>query len=300
MSILCIGQSAYDITLPVKGPIRDNQKYRIYESYYSGGGPAFNAACLCALWGADVSLLSRVGHDTYGQILEKILESYGVNRQLLIQTSQVQTPYSYIFVDQSTGNRTIFNHPSLLFDVEVKALNKPPKVILTDGHEQQLSLEMIKRYPQALSVIDAGTCRESTLEVARFVDYLVCSEDFARQYTGESLHLEDWHKCQMIFDAVKAINQKQAVITLGERGLLYEQEGKLCHLPAYKVKVIDTTGAGDIFHGAFAYGLDQDLSLKDNLKQSAMAAALSLETVGSQKSIRPLGQVKDAIANEAK
>lgn len=295
MSILCIGQSTYDIMIPISGPIIDNRKYRIYQEYYSGGGPAFNAACLCALWGARTYLISRVGDDEYGEILTKILSDYGVESEYLIRQKGSETPYSYIFVDSQTGSRTIFNRPGKLFDVPTCELTSAPDVILTDGHESTLSIEMIKQHPRAKSIIDAGSCRESTLEVAKYVDYLVCSEDFVRQYTKKEINLNDKSECLDIYNEIKRINNRTVIVTLGGRGLLYEANGKLCHLPAYPVKVVDTTGAGDIFHGAFAYGVDQRLALLENLKQSAMAAAISIGTFGSQKSIPTLEHIKQSL-----
>lgn len=77
MSIFCIGQSAYDITIPLKEPLIKNRKYRIEKCHECGGGPAFNAACLCAMWGAPVQLVSRIGADHYGEILRKILITQG-------------------------------------------------------------------------------------------------------------------------------------------------------------------------------------------------------------------------------
>lgn len=292
MGIVCVGQSAFDITVPIQEPVIDNRKYRIQTEVQCGGGPALNSSCLCALWGAPVQLVSRIGKDTYGMKLREILDKYGVQTDYLISDEGVQTPYSYIFVNTETGNRTIFNRPAFFSDITYTEEGMNPDVILSDGHEDKISIELIQKYPEAVSVIDAGTCRETTMNVARYVDYLVCSEDFARQYAGEAVNLEDWEGCKRIFQKVKEINHKTAVITLGDKGLLYEEEGQLKRLPAFQVKAVDTTGAGDIFHGAFAYGLYQKLPLVENLKQSSAASAISVQTLGGQISIPELADVQ--------
>ncbi|MDO4312112.1 MAG: PfkB family carbohydrate kinase [Eubacteriales bacterium] len=296
MGIVCIGQSAYDITVPIQEPVVDNRKYRIHTEMQCGGGPALNSACLCALWGAPVQLVSRIGKDPYGMKLRDILGKYGVQTDYLIPDEEIITPYSYIFVNTETGNRTIFNRPAVFSDITYAEEGLNPDVILSDGHEDKISVELIRKYPKAVSVIDAGTCRETTMNVAKYVDYLVCSEDFARQYTGEAINLEDWESCKKIFRKVKEINRKTAVITLGDKGLLYEEEGNLKRLPAYKVKAVDTTGAGDIFHGAFAYGLYQKLPLPENLKQSSAASAVSVQTLGGQISIPELKTVQQQMS----
>lgn len=286
MSIFCVGQSSYDITIPLEGPLIENQKYRITTRHECGGGPAFNAACLCAMWGAPVQLVSRIGKDSYGDALREILDSVGVGTDYLIPDRKNGTSYSIIIAGQTNGSRTLFNFPGRRGDVAYPVPPERPEVILTDGHEERISLDLIHAWPEAVSVIDAGTFRESTYAVAKEVDYLVCSEDFARQYTGKNPDLSDWPACGEIFREVERINQKHAVITLGAQGLLYrEEDGTLRHLPAYKVRAVDSTGAGDIFHGAFAYGLYENVSLRENLRRSSAAAALSVQKLGSQTSI---------------
>lgn len=295
MGIVCAGQSAFDITVPVHEPIADNRKYRMQTETRCGGGPALNAACLCALWGAPVQLVSRIGRDEYGEKLREILKSYGVRTDHLIPDEQVATPCSYIFVNTETGNRTIFNRPAVFSEIEYEEEGLEPDVILSDGHEDRISIELIQKYPDAVSVIDAGTCRDTTMNVAKYADYLVCSEDFARQYTSHPIDLNDWESCKRIFQKVKKINKKTVVITLGDQGLLYEQDGELQRLAAYPVKAVDTTGAGDIFHGAFAYGLYRSLPLLDNLKQSSAASAISVQTIGGQISIPKLNEVQQKV-----
>ena len=286
MGIYCVGQSAYDITIPLDEPLVKNRKYRITERHECGGGPAFNAACLCALWGAPVQLVSRIGEDHYGEILKSILASQGVGMDYLIPDKEIQTPYSVIVAGKTDGSRTLFNFPGRKSETVWPVPAEAPDVILTDGHEEKISLELIRAYPNAVSMIDAGTFRDCTFKVAEEVDYLVCSEDFARQYTGRSLELSDWNGCLEVFEEVERINRKHAVITLGAQGLLYrEEDGTMTHLPAFKVQVVDSTGAGDIFHGAFACGLYDKISVRENLRRSAAAAAMSVQRIGSQTSI---------------
>ena len=286
MSIFCVGQSSYDITIPLEEPLVENRKYRITKRHECGGGPAFNAACLCAMWGASVQLITRIGEDPYGEALKEILRSVNVGMDYLISDRGMETPYSMIIAGKENGSRTLFNFPGCRGEVEYSVPAEYPKVILTDGHEDRISLELMRAFPDAVSVIDAGTFRDSTYAVAKEVDYLVCSEDFARQYTGRQIDLSDQKACEEIFRSVEKINQKHTVITLGARGLFYrEAEGTLCHLPAYQVQAVDSTGAGDIFHGAFAYGLYREYSLRENLKQCSAAAALSVQKLGSQTSI---------------
>lgn len=117
-SIFCIGQSAYDITIPLDGAICENQKYRVTQKEECGGGPAFNAAYLCAMWGEKVELISRIGNDTYGKRLLEIAAQAGIGTNYLIKDDEIETPHSYIFSNQENGSRTLFNFPG-----EKKTLN---------------------------------------------------------------------------------------------------------------------------------------------------------------------------------
>ena len=91
-SIFCIGQSAYDITIPLDGAIRENQKYRVTQKEECGGGPAFNAAYLCAMWGEKVELISRIGNDTYGKRLLEIAAQAGIN--VIFPSLRYNNPFS--------------------------------------------------------------------------------------------------------------------------------------------------------------------------------------------------------------
>lgn len=288
MAVVCVGQSAYDIVIPYEGVLTENQKYRVEDRLECGGGPAMNAAYLCALWGEETSLISRIGEDEYGKKLKNILREVGVDTDCLVEEDGIETPYSIILSNKANGARTIFNFPGKIRYQTYTYPEIDVSVILSDGHLPELSIGAIKKYSSAVSVLDAGTCRESTMEVAPFADYIVCSEDFARQYTGKAVDLKKPELCREIFDRIKSINQKQAVITLGEKGLLYEHNQELKHLPAYPAKAVDTSGAGDIFHGAFAYGLARKMSLPDILKLSSMASSISVESLGGQSSIPEL------------
>lgn len=285
MSIYCIGQAAYDITFPMGEKIVENQKYRILDKFECIGAPATNAAYLCALWEEDTTLIARMGDDFYGREITRVLKSVHVNTDYIFTSDKLATPLSCIIAHKGNGNRTILNYPGILENIMFPLPEAAPTVLHMDGHELDASLAALSKYPEAISLIDAGTVRESTLKLGALVDYLVCSEDFAFQYTGIKADIHDWSTCIASYQKLKELNSKNVVITLGSNGLLYEENGELKHLDAFKTTAIDTTGAGDIFHGAFAYCLAKKYSLLDILKISSMTASISTETLGGQSSI---------------
>lgn len=284
MSILCIGQCAYDITFPIHEPLCENQKYRIYDKFECIGAPAANAAVLCVMWEEESILISRIGKDFYGKQILRVLETYGVEATYVIEDKEFSTPVSAIIANSMNGSRTIFNCPGHQRELNFRYPDRAD-VILVDGHELQASIEALQKYPNAVSVIDAGTYKEETRTLGALVDHLVCSQDFARQYMGIQLDDQNQEVWLKAFSLLHEINEKNIVVTLGESGLLYEKEGEICHLPAYRVKAVDTTGAGDIFHGAYAYCIQKGYSLEDTLKISSAASAISVQTLGGQPSI---------------
>ncbi len=293
MSILCIGQAVYDITFPIDKPIVENQKYRIPERIECMGGPAANAAYLCALWGSKTSLISRIGNDLFGKKILEQLENTGVDTTSLKVDDQLATSISSIIVNQENGHRTILNTPLPLENYEPDWSVHSPDVILMDGYEKACALQAFQKYPKAITLMDAGTFKPELLDIIEAVDYLVCSKDFAYQYSGITIdmsHKETWRDT---FSKLEKINPNTIVITLGSDGSIYKKEDTIYHIPAFHADTMDTTGAGDIFHGAFAYCLENHFSLKDTVRIASLTASISVETLGGQLSIPSLESVRN-------
>jgi sulfofructose kinase len=301
--VLMIGLSTYDITVPMDGPLVENQKYRLRISAKGGGGPAFNAAYLCARWGIPTYLRTRIGCDEFGRAMRALMREAGILEDEVLQSEEFHTPYSYIFTNRQNGNRTVMNFRD---DPETRHFpfaDHGIGVILTDGHEKTLSLDAFRQYPDALRVLDAGNFKKYTLDVAREVDYLVSSQVFAEGYTNRKIDGNDPQSCREIFEAMEQISGKTVVITLGEEGLLYrvpedsgsEHAGEVRRMPAFPAEAVDTTGAGDIFHGAFVYGLAQGMEFERILRLAQMTASISVRYEGSQTSVPELAAVKSAL-----
>ncbi len=297
VDVLCIGHSAYDVTLPLQGFPEENLKYAINYIVESGGGPSGNGAYLLSKWGLSSSYIGILGEDHYGKRILEEFNDVGVDTSMIKIEKNYSTPYSTIIVNLNNGSRTIVNYrvPKDDFDIDITRLKKiNPKVILLDGHELKTSLKALELFPRAKTILDAGSVRENTLVLAEKVDYLIASERFALKYCEmDSIKREeDYNIC---INKMKNLNQGNIIITLGERGLIYEEQGEIEKIDAFEVNAVDTTGAGDIFHGAFAYGLIKEYSLIHNLKFASMAAALSVEKLGGRQSIPDVKEVLEKL-----
>ncbi|GMG95314.1 carbohydrate kinase family protein [Tepidimicrobium xylanilyticum] len=291
--VLCIGHAAYDVTLPLEGYPIENQKYSVNTKIECGGGPAANAAYLLSKWGIPTAYIGVLGHDIYGKKIIEEFKEVGTDISLVKIDKNYSTPYSTILVNVENGSRTIINcsekHEGFKVPFsKLKGLN--PKVILFDGHELETSIEAVKTFPHAITILDAGSVREGTIALAKKVDYLITSERFALSYCNMDV-IDNEKDYEKAIYQLKELTKGKVVVTLGERGLIYEEDGEVKRLPAYKVKAVDTTGAGDIFHGAFAYGLVKGFSFSSNLKFSSLVSAISVKTLGGRKSIPSIERV---------
>ncbi|RYD72332.1 MAG: carbohydrate kinase family protein, partial [Verrucomicrobiaceae bacterium] len=185
---LCIGHAAWDVSVWVPEFPVENSKCEVEALVECSGGPAANAACLLALWGVRTAFAGVVGHDTAGERIRASLKAGGVNVSGLQTRDQVPTPVSVVLVNESTGSRTIINRSASgsarpAVDLAPLRLTAPPRLLLFDGHELPTSLEAMSRFPEAVTVLDAGSLREGTRVLAGRVQHLVASERFARQVT---------------------------------------------------------------------------------------------------------------------
>jgi sugar/nucleoside kinase (ribokinase family) len=298
--ILCAGHAAYDINFLLDKFPKENRKYNVDEVQESSGGPAANAASLLARWGVPTALLAPLGQDAYGEAIRRDLAADGVVTALLQADNRYPTPFSIIVAHAENGSRTILTRkpqrPPVAIDTQT--LNRwVPEVegLVFDGHEPEASLALIERYPRAWSLLDAGTLRPGTELLARRVDYLVASENFTaalvqREHTGEP---------DAGLRALRTLSPRLVAFTRGEKGCLwYDPDRKVRgFMPALAVEVVDTTGAGDLFHGAFAYGLVRTGDTAQALAWATVAAGLSVRKRGGRTSIPTLAEVEAVLAD---
>lgn len=297
MKILCIGQSAYDITLPVDSYPLENKKIKIgNKKIECGGGSANNCAYLLGLWGCDVSLASPIGKDIYGQKIKEELQRVNVNIDYFKELD-VETTTSYIIANLANGTRTIITNKNddMHYD-ENDFIDEKVDVILTDGNDYELALKTIKNNPQAISIIDAGSLKEGTVKLCHNVNYVVCSNDFAKEYTKINFSYDDLDTIKKVYDILVNDFQTNVIITLEAYGSFTKINNEYVLVPSIKVECLDSTGAGDIYHGAFTYFISHGYSLYDTLKLSNIAGALSVLKIGSKASMPMLSEVLEYYA----
>jgi len=232
-----------------------------------------------------------IGQDNYGDKAVKELAEGGIDCRLVEQRAGHATPVSFIIVNRAAGSRTIINRkiPAAGLQLTRQMLDGlSPKLLLFDGHELEASLAALAAFPSATTVLDAGALREGTSVLAGKVRYLVCSERFAGQITSETDALARWRQC---LGRLRELYRNVVIVTLGASGSVFDDGRHQERMPALPVQARDTTAAGDIFHGAFAFGLLKGMSLARALELATVAAGLSVEKEGGRPSVPELDDV---------
>lgn len=292
MKILCIGQSTYDITLPIEEYPEENKKYKIKKVEGCGGGSSNNTAYLLALWGKKVFLASPIGKDEYGKKILNELHTVGVNTTFFEERKDINTTVSYIINNMSNGSRTIITSKNPLMEFSKdKKIDIKPDMIIFDGNDYEKAIEVINNNPQAIKIIDAGGLKDETVKLCKLCDYVVCSNDFAREYTKIDFNYTETDKLEKVYDILEKDFKGKIVITLEAFGSMTKIKGNYITVPSIPVKSIDSTGAGDIYHGAFAYFISEGYSLLKTMYYSNIAGALSVTKIGSKNSMPKLDEV---------
>lgn len=293
MKAVCVGHSTYDITIPMDHYPIENTKYRISNKIECGGGPASNGAYLLAKWGIDTTIASVVGDDYYGEKVIEDFQKIGANCKYIEKKENHSTSSSYIIANTSNGSRTILSakkDPIRKLSQEVK---EQADLILIDGEHPETAKEVLENNKDAISVLDAGRLNDDTKMLGKMVTYLVCSHDFAEEFTKKKTDIRDFNTLIEIYDALKKYFKTNIIITLEANGSFTEIDGKYKIIPSIVVKALDSTGAGDIFHGAFAYFIAKGYPLEEAIKYASITGAISVTRIGSRFSIPSLEEVID-------
>ena len=299
MKVLCIGHSSWDISVPIDEYPAENTKYRFNEKFAAGGGPAANAAYLLGKWGIDTVIATAIGSDDFGAKIKKEFNEVNVNTDYIETSYEKDTSFSFILINKKNGYRTVFNVATEYPMLKKYNYEFTPDIILTDGHDYGASQNAISKFPHAISVIDAGRVTQELIELCKYIKYIVCSKGFAETVSGLKF---DYNNPQTLVNVYTKLQNKyphaNIVVTLEEHGALYQVNNQIKIMPGLKCNAVDTTGAGDIFHGAFVYGLANNFDIEKCVMLANIAGGLSVQKMGSRLSIPNLSEVLDYYAKK--
>jgi len=271
-------------------------KVAFSQEILSPGGQVASAMVACAELGLRVRYIGTVGDDERGRIQMDSLRGSGVNLDCVHVRTGCPNQTAYILIDESTGERTVLWRREECLRLEPDEIQ--PEMITSarmlhiDGHDTPAvsRAASIARKHGIPVTVDVDTIYHGFERVLPNVDYLIASSEFPGQWTSER---DPFKALEMIQSEYR---MKVAAMTLGAHGALALTEGKYVYSPAFVVNCIDTTGAGDVFHGAFCYAILQGLALREALDLSNAMAALNCMAIGARGGIKLLNQAKSLMA----
>lgn len=290
--VVGVGLNATDTLLVVPHFPAYAGKVPFQEELLSPGGQVASALVTCAKLGLRTKYIGTLGDDERGHIQLESLRAANINLDHVQLRAGCANQSAYIIIDRSTGERTVLWQRPECLRITPSEITPDQidcaRLLHIDGHDTP-AVEHAARIAKGAGIpvtVDVDTIYHGFDRVLPFVDYLVASSEFPVQWTNER---DPFKALEMI---QKEYKMRVAAMTLGAHGSLALIEGKFLYSPAFVVNCVDTTGAGDIFHGAFCYAVLEGMPMRDALDFSNAMAALNCMALGARGGIRGLEEAR--------
>jgi sulfofructose kinase len=287
--VVGLGYTALDYLGIVPHLPEENRKLELLDFIVQGGGPAATALVTARRLGLSASYIGKVGDDDFGRRMLSELRAEGIETASVIVERGARSQFAFIMVDELTAARTILWTRGTVSAIRADEVDLgmigSARVLLVDDLEPAAALVSVREANEKVIpvVIDAGSVRPGVLELLPCCDYIVASEVFAEQLTGGHDHVRS-------LEALLEFEPQAAVVTLGERGCVALSSDGMIEAEGFEIDAVDTTGAGDVFHGAFLFALLQGWDLYRSCVFSNAVAALGCRALGGRAGIPDLDE----------
>ena len=284
--ILVIGRSCLDIIAVVNQFPRENQKLPLEFRLTEGGGQGGTASCCISRLGGKVAYVAKLGDDDEGKLCLKRLADFGVATKFVEIVKGGQTPVAYVFITANSGARSIIYErntlPKIRINSTLEELVRQTGVVLLDPEVTYLGGQLKSVAGSKVNVIyDSERWRAGIEDIMNTADYFIPSSEFLAaaelQFNGVSFNQKIIKLNRMVAGTL--------IVTRGEKGAFYITDGTLYHVAIPEVNAVDTVGAGDNFHAAFALALTRGFDLHQTIKFSVAVASLSCREYGGREGV---------------
>ncbi len=282
-----IGQASIDYIAVVDGYPAEDTKHEAKGLAVEGGGPVATALVGLSRLKVKAFLMGVVAADDAGKAIIKGLEDEGVDVSGVRVRRSGESQRAFIIVNRKDGTRTIvWKRPTakMLMAREIdRAQIAGSDMLILDGLMSAASLKAaaIAREAGVPVLLDAGRVREGMMELCALSDYVVGSAEFA---AGLGL------SPQKAVERLSKSGCRAATITLGRIGSVTFCEGRLIVQKGFDVDALDTTGAGDVFHAGYAYGVLMGWTIEKTLEFASAFAAIKCMSIGGRGGIPTLSR----------
>lgn len=289
MTIVCLGITVLDRIQRVDSLPTTGGKFVAKDYFEVGGGPAATAAVAVAKLGHNVDFIGRVGQDSVADTMLTELASYGVNVDKAVKIQGASSAFSAVLVDDE-GERMIINYQDKSLSRNIEPLKtidfSQYETVLTDvrwPEGAKYALEQAKAF-NIPSVLDADIAPDPIDDLVALADHVAFSEPGLAKFTATEDPIEG---------LIIAQKQTQGVVyvTVGSKGCYWLEGDELKHQAGIKVDVVDTTGAGDVFHGALAVAVAETQQTRESIIFSNTVAALKCTKRGGREGIPSRAEV---------
>jgi len=272
-----------------------NSKMKMLQFSKQGGGQVATAMVALSRWGVKTKYIGKVGADELGEFSLQSIRQEGVDVSSVKIEPNATNQFATIIVDGSTGDRTILWNRDERLMYRQGELRKEEvccgRLLLMDGHDIRAAIQCAKwaKEENIPTIVDLDKVEFLTSELINEIDFLITSSRFPTLYTGISNQKEAFLELQ---------KQTHGFLctTLGHSGAMAWANGEFFYAEGFKVKAVDTTGAGDVFHGGFIYGLLQNWEVDKMLRFANAVAALKCRELGGRKGIPTLKETQNFLA----
>jgi sulfofructose kinase len=278
-AVLCVGHAVQDFVFNVPDIPTTPAKHRATAFSSMGGGPAATAAVCIARLGGTALLAARVGNDAIADLIEAELVGYGVDCTHLSRITGCGSSLSAVFVDKR-GERLIVNHLDPNLPTSTDWLPSPAalgcRAVLADTRWPAGALAALgaARDSGLPAVLDADQPIPSDGRLLAAATHVAFSQDALADYTGESDPVQGLRAAGL---------SNWCCVTVGVHGVHVLENGVHQHIAGHRVPVIDTLGAGDVWHGAFALALAEGQPELAAVRFASAAAALKVQRAGGRR-----------------
>ncbi len=294
--VLGIGLNATDTLLLVKEFPPYAGKVAFDREMLSPGGQVATAIVSCARLGLRSKYIGTIGDDLRGDIQRQSLEGTGVDTSSLIVRQNCPNQTAYIVIDERSGERTVLWQRADCLRLQPEEIKTEDiasaRLLHIDGYDIDAAAHaaQVAHENNVPVSIDVDTIYPGFAAVLKYVDYLVAGSGWPAKWTREQDPFKALSKIQSEYGT------RLAAMTLGEFGSLALYQGRWYYSPAFEVVCADTTGAGDVYHGAFCYAMLAGMPMEKALEFSNAAAAINCTAIGARGHIPELAEVEALIA----
>jgi sulfofructose kinase len=290
VDLVGVGLNATDTIIPVPEYPARGSKVAFRSANVLPGGQVASAVAACQSWGLRTRYVGKVGDDAAGSLHREEFARLGVEAHL-VTAEGCPSQQAFILVDDK-GERTVLWKRDERLKLRPEELRREwvidARVLHVDGHDTAAAARAAgwAREAGVPVVADLDELYPGVEELLPKLDYFVASRDIPGRLVGE----QDLRKA--LPEVWKRYGCVLAAATLGDEGVLAWDGKRFWYAAAYRVQVLDSIGAGDIFHAGFIYGLLQGWPLQRQLDFACAAAALNCMAVGARGGIQPIGRIE--------